>query len=135
MNKKLLVENLILYIVNLAQIARREGLLALEENISFLNKNERNALRNGLQLVIDGTDSIKIGEYFDNFLQNSKGFNKILLKIVKSGVMSIQYGDNPRVILLIISSIVPKKYYPGNLFGKEENINLSFEEINKRIFE
>ena len=88
---------LIDYIVNAAEKARREGLLALEDD---LEECKYPLLRMGLQLVVDGTDP----EIIEGILTarvvsgNASGKDFLAQNIIHVAALSIQQGDNPRII-------------------------------------
>ncbi len=63
--KKEEIVSLVLYFVQLAQKARREGLLALEDDLEEI---EEPFLRNGLQMVIDGFEPESIREIMETEL-------------------------------------------------------------------
>ncbi len=61
------LEEVIQNIINLSEIARREGLLALEE---MAEKQDDKLMRKGLLLIVDGTDSDLIRCIFKTYLDN-----------------------------------------------------------------
>ena len=65
-NEKVLIENM----VNLSEKARREGILALEEGLEDLDDE---FLKNGLRMVVDGTDGIVIRTIMENEMAQSEG--------------------------------------------------------------
>jgi len=116
-------ETVYLTIQQLAEAARREGLLSLE---AFLDKKrilERDPLHVGLQLVIDGTDGEIVRTVYDNLMEAdcpSYGYERIILKVIKTGVLSIQAGDNPRIIGVLMDSVCPRDMRPKILTTPKE---------------
>lgn len=84
-------------IVKAAEQARTSGLLSLERNLDGL---EDELLRLGLQLVVDGTDPEIIRDLLTTRVlsSNQKGKRLVEQLIIVDGVLSIQAGDNPRII-------------------------------------
>lgn len=68
--RKVSVVEIIVKLLTLAERARREGLLSLEDDIAEI---EDPFLRKGLQLVVDGTDQDQIRNVLDNELSAIKG--------------------------------------------------------------
>jgi flagellar motor component MotA len=92
--------------------ARREGLLALEE---FLETNEVKLYKGcvfevGIRLVIDGhgySDHSIAEKILTNIVNLETDSDKKLLKnIEKEAVLSIQSGDNPHLLALLLYSYV-----------------------------
>ncbi|MCW7467635.1 hypothetical protein ND861_09465 [Leptospira sp. 2 VSF19] len=80
---------------NLADHARRQGILALEDVIGF---TEDKFLANGLQLVVDGTEP-EIVKLILDFHKNKILYdNSRLLDLIEKSILMIQNGDNPRMI-------------------------------------
>ena len=91
----------------LAEKARREGLLAVEETVDENKYNQRGILEFGLRLIIDGTDSSIIERILTNIINLETDCNKkILQTIEKEGVLGIQEGMNPRLLKVILNSYV-----------------------------
>jgi flagellar motor component MotA len=108
--------------INFSEASRREGLLSLEEHLDRSLIKERDPLMVGLQLVIDGTDAEVITRIFDNYLEAdcpSYGYERIILKGIKTGVLSIQEGTNTRVLKILLDSVCPIDVRP-NMFLEEE---------------
>lgn len=93
--------------------SRREGLLTLEETINNIETAKYPILQEGLRLVINGTDSCYINSYYDNIIRiNFPQITKqrLLIELMKLGVISIQEGSNPRLLNLLVRSLIPLKY-------------------------
>ena len=88
-----------------ANKARREGLLALEEGLEKEKIEGRDIFDYGLRFVIDGTDASYISEILSNLINQEKDEQlRTLMNIQKRAVLSIQAGDNPRLIYPLLNS-------------------------------
>jgi flagellar motor component MotA len=88
-----------------SQLARREGLLALEEDLSFEKLNERDIFEYGMRFAVDGTDPEIIRDILSNIIRQEKDeYMAKLKKIQLAAVLSIQAGDNPRVMYYRLNS-------------------------------
>ena len=89
--------SLVDYVVLEAEKARREGLLALEDDIE---ECKYPLLQFGLQLVVDGTDpSIIDGILSARILSSNKRGKDFLEQIISyTASLGIQQGNNPRII-------------------------------------
>src|SRR5919107_1745823 len=107
-------------LVGYAEAARRDGLLALDEVTSTI---EDPYTRKGLQLVVDGTDPDLVAAFVATLLGVASA-NVIYLPIgarlkqlsqeelharalIVEGILSIQAGDNPRVVQEKLITFVP----------------------------
>jgi flagellar motor component MotA len=100
----------------LAETARRQGILALEDIIDMDKYKQRDILEYGIKFVVDGCDR----EYLDKILSNiinleTDNDKKILKTIQKETVLGIQDGMNHRLLVLLLNSYVN--------IGIEEAIN------------
>jgi hypothetical protein len=77
--------------------ARREGLLSLED---VAKETEIPFLKKGIELVIEGSDPVVLEQIFQNYLKFSHLQGKELLYhcIIAEGLLSIQAGDNVRIL-------------------------------------
>lgn len=90
--------------VAFADKARREGLLALEDDLEEI---ELPLLKFGLQLVVDGTDPDIITSAMLNTLPTSKARGTLLRDaVIMAGVLEIQAGTNPRVLKAVTLSFL-----------------------------
>ena len=88
-----------------SQKARKEGLLALEEDIDEVLAGERDIFEYGMRWVIDGTDKEVIDRILSNLIaQLTDPFETLLKTIQKETVLSIQSGDNPRIMVAFMAS-------------------------------
>jgi chemotaxis protein MotA len=79
LTKKIEGEQMIDVLVKLADRARREGLLALEDEVK---KVEDPFLRRGLELAIDGTDSDDLREIMESEVDSKRRHDKVGVKIL-----------------------------------------------------
>jgi len=84
-------------VVRMAELARAKGLLSLETEVEHC---EYPFLKLGLQLVVDGTDPGIIDHILTARIMSSNKSGAPLLEQIIShdGALSIQSGDNPRLI-------------------------------------
>ncbi len=97
--EQLLVETL-QKILELSQIARKEGLLSLEEAIGELpDKGGYDTLKMLLELVVDGADPDLVEEMalMKYFASGSKGYDAFQYLMIMIGAADIQAGGNPRI--------------------------------------
>jgi chemotaxis protein MotA len=100
--------------------ARREGLLALEEEIDGEKYSQRELFEYGIRLVVDGTDASFIDRILSNIIDLEQDNETKTLKIIqKEAVLSIQAGDNPRIMALLLNS----------------HVNIDIEEAMKQYME
>jgi flagellar motor component MotA len=85
--------------------ARREGLLALDEDLEMEMIDERDIFEYGLRFVIDGTDPEIIDTILSNLVKQEKDEQLRLLKeIQKAAVLGIQNGTSPRILYALLNS-------------------------------
>ena len=109
-------------VLEYAEKARREGLLALEESLDYDKIGERAIFEYGIRLVIDGTDKGIIEKILSNIIAQEKDeYSRLLKTIQKEAVLMIQEGLNPRLLFCLLNSYtdIPlndekmKKYVEG----------------------
>ena len=94
-------------VLNCAEKARREGLLALEEGLDQAKADERDIFVYGLGFVTDGTDNTLIEKILSNIIAQEKDeYSRILKTIQKEAVLAIQEGLNPRILFHLLTSYV-----------------------------
>ena len=79
----------------LAEGARREGILALE---TYAEKMDDPFMRSAFRLAVDGTEPDLIMDILETWLQSLENEYKRKHQKVIEGIMSIQSGDNPRIV-------------------------------------
>ena len=84
-------------VVKAAEKARQEGLLALDDDVG---KYPNPLQRIGMQLVVDGTDPEIIKSMLAARIlsENRSGKDFLEQVIIYDSVLSIQSGDNPRIV-------------------------------------
>ena len=84
-------------IVNLANINRAQGVLALEQQIA---KTDDELTKIGIGLIVDGTDPELVKDILNTIIvTSSKTGAKLLSQLmVLDGLLCIQAGYNPRII-------------------------------------
>lgn len=84
-------------IISFSEKARREGLLALEEELDAIKDP---FMQKGMQLVIDGTDPQIVQEILYTMMLSShgKGIDLLMKSLTLEGILGIQSGYNPRII-------------------------------------
>lgn len=120
------MENLINAVKKILQyneIARKEGLLSLEEACESLDQEIEEAYFTELiMLVVDGTDSVKVREFAlcKYFAANFTGYEGILYLIYFKGALMIQAGEHPAVVEKILEAMFPKNVKKLYLDKKDE---------------
>jgi flagellar motor switch protein FliG/flagellar motor component MotA len=95
--------------VELSQKSRREGFLALNEEIEELDSESMGILKFGLRLVLDGAESGFIYYVLTNMIDLEKDSEAKRLGIIqREAVIYIQAGYNTRVFTLILFSHLHK---------------------------
>lgn len=93
------------------EIARKEGLLYLEESCKSLDKEtEENYFAELLTLVVDGTDQEMVIEYAlsSYFGTNLTGYEGIIYLIYFKGTLMIQDGMAPVIVEQILAAMLPE---------------------------
>jgi flagellar motor component MotA len=91
-----------------AEKARREGLLACEEDIDREKYDNRDIFQIGMTLIVDGTDPEFVKTILTNLVNQEADPDKKLIKTMElAAVLSIQEGNNPRLLILSLNSISP----------------------------
>jgi flagellar motor component MotA len=93
--------------LQLSEKGRREGLLAIEEDIDREKAKQRDILEYGMCFVIDGTDGSFIDRILSNITNLETDADRRLLKTIqKEAVLAIQEGHNPRLLIALLNSHV-----------------------------
>ena len=79
----------------LAEIARREGILALEGAVRHAGEK---FLAAGIRLATDGTEPELIQTILQTWMESLLHEQKVKYRKTLEGIMSIQSGDNPRIV-------------------------------------
>ena len=115
---------LVSQMTDLAQRARSEGLLCLEDDMSAY---ESSLLRDGIQLIVDGTDPDFVRSILEkSILANGNTGRELRSElIVMEGVLSIQAADNPRIVRMLLSAFLTPlndEYMAEAVFTKEDTL-------------
>ena len=98
-------------VLELANLARREGLLALEERAEALDINDKSTelLSELLILVVDGTEPKILTEIGINRMitNNSPAYEGLINLLFFKGCLMIQAGENPYLIGSYLKSMMP----------------------------
>ena len=90
--------------------ARREGLLAMEEDIEHLTEG---FFTDGIRLVVDGTDGEIIADILRIRMEREHDFyRKKLMEVAMQGILCIQAGDPAPTIVFLLASLVDIKNNP-----------------------
>ena len=101
--------------------ARREGLLALEDELDEEKAGIRDIVHFGLRFVVDGTDYEVIDKILTNLVNlETDEYVKTLKTIQKEAVLGIQSDMNPRVLAHLLNSYVDNEI--AGVFEEEKNI-------------
>jgi flagellar motor component MotA len=88
-----------------AQIARREGLLALDDYLDSAKADERDIFEYGIRFVIDGVKRELIEKILSNIISQEPDEQMKTLKIIqKEAALMIQEGMNPRMVYAVLNS-------------------------------
>jgi chemotaxis protein MotA len=86
--------------------ARREGLLAIEDELDHEKIKDRDVFEYGMSFVVDGVDAEIIEGILSNIIQQEKDeYMSILKKIQGVAVIGIQEGRNPRLLYAVLNSL------------------------------
>jgi flagellar motor component MotA len=99
---------------SLSMKARQEGILALEEGLDESKYIQREIFEYGVRLVVDGTSGEIINKILTNIIDQEPDKDRRLLKnIQKEAILSIQEGDNPMIMVILLSSYVNNELFAG----------------------
>ena len=98
--------------------ARREGLLAMEDELEDMDSEfDSGAFKQGLRFAVDGVDARIIDEYLSNKVAFEKdNYIRICKTIIKRAVLGIQAGENIRSLFYVLCS------YAGLSMKEESDI-------------
>ena len=124
-------------VLELCNLARKEGLLALEEETQNLEElqNEKH-LKSMMMLIVDGTDPELVEEISTArmFASNMQGAEELNYLIMLIGCLSLQRGENPRIIEEKLLALLPKEavdVYRERQKKKEAEEVLSVDSMEK----
>ena len=110
----------------MAEKARREGLLALEDEIDEDKYKQRDIFELGIRLVVDGNKEWCGEKILTNLLNHETDTERRLLKTIeREAVLAIMAGGNPRLLELLLNSYVTieieatmKRLYDPDCYAK-----------------
>jgi len=90
---------LVLQLKKLTEVASKQGLLALENELVYIKDPFLNL---GVQLIIDRVEPENIKDILDSDIYYNESNGRELLKkiIIREGLLRIQAGDTPRDVLI-----------------------------------
>ncbi|MCL2628273.1 MAG: hypothetical protein FWD44_06230 [Oscillospiraceae bacterium] len=96
-------------IINMANIARTQGLLALELE---LEQTENVFFKTALELVIDGNALETVEQILCNLILSENHTGAELLKrlLFAEGILAMQRGENPNITMLRLSALLGEQY-------------------------
>ena len=134
--KKLL--DLCISLVLSSEKARREGILALEDEVYDFEQEKsldkyklfQNIL---MRMLVDGIDGKNLSLVADNYIASScdNDFETLAFNIIKTGVINIQEGTNPDIQKEILISMLGLQ----NATKNTKYIDASVDEAKKNVFE
>lgn len=121
-------------IVKLAETARKEGVLALED----MAKTETDSffIKKGIAMVCDGQDPAIVREVLSNFIWFSpyKGSELLIRMISMEGILAIQRGENPYILRDLLLSMLGEPFYEEACIQLGINNNKTEDSIVERYF-
>jgi hypothetical protein len=96
-------------LIDLAEMARREGVLAMEASMT---DEPDPMLKIGIHLIVDGTAPEVVERILQNIIaaEAYKGYDKLKSLLIMSGVLMIQAGENPNLIVMSLASMLGIEY-------------------------
>ena len=106
---------IVLQLKNLSELVSKQGLLALENELSSIKDPFLNL---GVQLIIDSVESENIKDILDSDIYYNESNGRELLKkvIIREGLLRLQAGDSPRNVLICTKIFLGK--VDNSLFRK-----------------
>jgi hypothetical protein len=106
------------YFLNVVQKVREEGLLALEEVIRDIEKQDHfeafDLTYTGFRLVMDGWDREDIEEIFANYRKQT--IDELTFNIITKSCLAIQCGDGCVRLISYYASLLPPNLRKSNYF-------------------
>lgn len=112
-NETMLLET-VYKIMELGLLARKEGLLALEEAVNDISlESQEEELQQLITLLVDGTEpdileGIGWSRYYSRLYHD---YQALKYFIYLEGTLSIQAGDNPRILEEKLKAMLPRELY------------------------
>lgn len=129
--EKILCMETVKKLLRLLDVARREGILKLEETIFEKEYESPPLIQIGALLIIDGTDPEHVKSILENYIISSDLTNKEFLEniLIYNAILAIQQGENPRCIEERLCSLF------GLDFIEEFKICINRRELESELLE
>ena len=120
--------NIINEMVVLANVARQEGILALEQRAQELDDM---FMKTGLELIIDGTDSEIVRDIMETTIITSFKTGAELIKqiITVEGLLGVQAGENPRNLEMRLLAYLGGDFTSKDLEPSEEETEERYKKL------
>lgn len=125
-------------VLELSEVVRREGLLALDEALESIDiTSEEGFLKQLLMLAADGTDASDVrkmgwSRYCASLV---KDYTALMYLIYLEGALSIQAGDNSRVLEEKLKMMLPNSLYHSYCREQETELEEMMKESSENIIE
>jgi flagellar motor component MotA len=98
-------ENIVQRALDFSEKARREGLLATEDDIDGEKADKRDIFEYGMRFVVDGVEYEIIRKILTNIIGQEKDEQMSILKNIQGeAVLAIQAGINTRLVYGLLNS-------------------------------
>jgi len=119
------IERICIRLITLCETARKGGILSLENCIDQEKVSEIDFLETGIQMAVDGIEKEVIEKYLDSWIEANCNnsvpyYEKIIASIIKTGVLSIQAGEHPRIAEYKMTALIPRELTPDSLMPSNE---------------
>ncbi len=96
-------------LIELADLSRRKGILALEME---MHQEQSVFLKTAIGLIVDGTDPVKVKQILQTLILSGNYSGSQLLErlLMTEGVLSMQRGDNPRIMAIQLLAMLGEEY-------------------------
>ncbi len=119
--------------------ARREGILALDEDVYNLEQEKsldkyklfQNTL---MRMMVDGSDEKIVSLVADNYIASScnNDFETLAFNVIKTGVINIQVGNSPDIQKTILISMLGLKNMTENAKYVEDAVDETKKQLRQR---
>ena len=118
-------ERICIKLIKFCEIARREGILHLENHIDKEKLLKKDFLETGIQMAVDGMRREILEEYLNTWIETNcnnsvEYYEKILASIIKTGVLCVQAGENPKIAEYKMTVLIPRELVPDSLLPEKE---------------
>ena len=119
--------------------ARREGILALDEDVYNLEQasslDKYKLFQNTLmRMMVDGVDGKNLSLVADNYIATScdNDFETLAFNVIKTGVINIQVGYSPDIQKTILISMLGLKNMTENAKYVEDAVDETKKQLRQR---